>query len=91
MDEAYTAKLKEISEQTGLILKRLEDIRDTLSKANESVGYLTRFIAMREEIRSIGWSCICAKYHPDVNICDPAAYELFQLYKFAYDNIERNV
>ncbi len=91
MDELYVAKLKEINEQTGGILKRLEDIRDTLAKANESIGYLSRFNAMKEEISNIGWSGICAKYHPDVNISDPAAYELFLLYKFTYDNMNRSV
>lgn len=89
MDESYYEKLKEIKEQTGYILKRLEDIRATLSRANESIGYLGRFSAMKEEIRNIGWSGVCAKYHPDVNIGDPAAYELFQLYRFAYDNMDR--
>lgn len=91
MYESYVAKLKQINEQTGDILRRLGDIRDTLAKANENIGYLSRFNAMREEINKIGWSGICAKYHPDVNMGDPAAYELFQLYKFTYDNMERSV
>jgi hypothetical protein len=91
MDDAYDSKIREINEKTGYILKRLEDIRDTLSKANERIGYLSRFSAMQEEIRDVGWSGICAKYHPDVNMGDPAAYELFQLYRFAYDNMDKSV
>jgi hypothetical protein len=89
MDETFETKLSELSEQTAFILKRLEDIRDTLKKANESVGYLARFGAMKAEIKQAGWAGICAKYHPEVNIGDPAAYELFVLYKFVHDNMDR--
>lgn len=91
MDEIFDSKLKEINEQTGYILKRLEDIRDTLARANERTGYLKLFNAMKEEIKELGWSGICAKYHPDFNIGDPAAYELFALYKFTYDNMDRSI
>jgi hypothetical protein len=89
MDETYDSKLRQLTEQTAYILKRLEDIRDTLKSANERFGYLARFSAMKTEIKQIGWSGICAKYHPEVNIGDPAAYELFLLYKFVYDNMDR--
>jgi hypothetical protein len=91
MDENLELGLRSISQQTGYILKRLEGIRDTLAKANESTGYLARFNAIKEEIKAIGWSGVCAKYHPDDNTDDPAAYELFALYRFAYDSMDRSV
>jgi hypothetical protein len=37
----------------------------------------------------VGWSGICAKYHPDINIHDPAAVPLFDLYKFVKDTMDK--
>lgn len=76
-------------QQTQNVIKRLEGIRDKLAAANEKLGYMARFYAMRQEILDIGWTGVCAKYHPDINISDPAAHEVFQMYKFVYDNIDR--
>lgn len=75
--------------QLSLILSELEKTRDLLIGVNTQNGNLARYSAMKKEIQELGWSGICAKYHPDVNINDPAAHELFQLYKFVYSTINR--
>jgi hypothetical protein len=77
------------SEQAESILTNLEDIRDKLTLANARLGYLERYNAMKREITEEGWSAVCAKYHPDINIDDPAAHELFQFYKFVYETMSR--
>ena len=71
-------------------LKNLEDIRDRLIEVNKLTGSLARYEAMKEEIRKTGWSGICAKYHPDINVGEPAAHELFAMYRFVYDTMERD-
>lgn len=76
-------------QQTENVIKRLEDIRDKLAVANERLGYMARFNAIKQEIRELGWTGVCTKYHPDINIGDPAAHEVFQLYKFVYANMDR--
>lgn len=70
-------------------LNTLEDVRKKLTRVNEQLGYLAQFKAMQIEIEELGWDGICARYHPDINVDDPAAYELFQYYKFVYDNMSR--
>lgn len=70
-------------------LNSLEDIRVKLARVNEQLGYMARFNAMKREIEELGWDGICSRYHPDINIEDPAAYELFQFYRFVYDNMNR--
>jgi hypothetical protein len=70
-------------------LKSLEDVREKLTRVNEQMGYMTRYNAMRREIEELGWDGICSLYHPDINMDDPAAYELFQYYKFVYENMSR--
>lgn len=71
------------------ILSELEKTRDLLKRVNTRNGNLERYSAIKKEIQELGWSGICAKYHPDVNIDDPAALELFQLYKFVYSTMEQ--
>jgi hypothetical protein len=44
---------------------------------------------MRKEIESIGWGGILQKYHPDINIDDPAAFPLFELYKFVCSTMHK--
>ena len=82
---------QEMPEQERLqgALKTLEDVRNKLTRVNEQMGYLARFNAMKREIQELGWDGICARYHPDINVDDPAAFELFQFYKFVYDNMDR--
>jgi hypothetical protein len=70
-------------------LKSLEDVREKLIRVNDQLGYMARFNAMKREIEELGWDGICSRYHPDINVDDPGAYELFQYYKFVYDNMDR--
>ena len=81
---------QQLSKQQQLesILYDLEKIRMMLTEVNEQLGYLKRFRAIREEIISLGWSGICAKYHPDINVDDPAAVELFALYRYVYNTMQ---
>jgi len=76
-------------DQLQSILNDLEHIRDMLTEVNAQLGYLSRYRAIREEIKEEGWGGICAKYHPDINVKDPAAIELFELYKYVYDTMQR--
>ena len=69
------------------MLKNLNLIRDKLIEINEKNGSIANFIAMRKEIESLGWGGILQKYHPDINIDDPAALPLFELYKFVYSTM----
>lgn len=76
-------------EQFESILIDLEHIRDMLTEVNVQLGFLQRYRDMREEITQIGWGGILNKYHPDINVDDPAAAELFALYRFVYDEMQR--
>lgn len=69
------------------VLKRLTEIEDQLIKVNRMTGALDRANAMRNEIMSKGWNYIVEKYHPDVNTTDPAANELYAMYKFVYETM----
>ena len=71
------------------ILKSLEDVRDNLIEVNRRNGNTARYHAMKKEIQKIGWDGILSKYHPDVNINDPAADALFLLYRFVYSTMDR--
>jgi DnaJ-class molecular chaperone len=46
---------------------------------------------MREEILKVGWKGIMEKYHPDVNTQDPAANELFKMYKYVYEDMKKKL
>lgn len=72
------------------ILKNLSHIRDKLIEINERSGSIANYVAMRKEIQQIGWGGILQKYHPDINMDDPAAFPLFELYKFVYSTIEKS-
>jgi len=76
-------------EQLKSILHDLEHIRNMLTEVNAQFGYLSRFRAIRQEIQDTGWGGICAKYHPDINVDEPAAMELFELYRYVYDTMQR--
>ncbi len=70
-------------------LTKLMEIRDKLEEINRITGAMARFEAMKKEILEIGWNGILSKYHPDVNIDDPAAFALFEMYRFAYEAIQQ--
>ncbi len=69
------------------ILKNLNRIRDKLLEINERSGSIANYVAMRKEIAQLGWGGILQKYHPDINVDDPAAFPLFELYKFVYSTM----
>jgi len=71
------------------ILESLARMRDKLIEINEKSGHIANYVAMRREITELGWSGILAKYHPDINVDDPAAWPLFELYRFIRDSLSR--
>jgi len=71
------------------ILRNFNSIREKLLEINAKSGNTASFRAMRDEINSIGWSGIVRKYHPDVNVDDPAAMPLFELYRFVYGTMRK--
>jgi len=73
------------------ILKNLSRIRDKLIEINECNGSIANYVAMRKEVAQLGWGGILQKYHPDINVDDPAAFPLFELYKFVYSTMEKSV
>ena len=85
MSEEEQAKLQQLES----IIIDLEHIRDMLTEVNEQLGCLQRYRAMRDEITEIGWGGILNKYHPDINVDDPAAPELFALYRFVYEEMQK--
>ncbi len=82
-------RISTIQEGVNATLANLEMLRDKLEESNRVSGALTRFEAMKKEIQEIGWNGILAKYHPDINIDDPAAFPLFEMYRFAYNALEQ--
>ncbi len=79
------------SEPIAEIMERLCDIRDELKRVSRTLGYAVRMETMRREILQYGWGGILAKYHPDVNVDDPAAYPLFELYRLVYGSMGGNI
>ncbi len=82
-------KEKQDAELLKKLLDNLDEIREKLVYANNINGNLAKYKSIKKEIQEIGWDGICMKYHPDINIGDPAAYELFRFYKFVYDTMDR--
>ncbi len=85
MSEEEQAKLQQLES----IIIDLEHIRDMLTEVNEQLGCLQRYRAMRDEITELGWGGILNMYHPDINVDDPAAPELFALYRFVYEEMQK--
>jgi hypothetical protein len=70
------------------ILETLSRMRDKLIEINETSGHIANYVTMRREIEALGWGGILAKYHPDINVDDPAALPLFELYRFVYNSMK---
>ncbi len=83
MNNEFQKQNKELSGA----LQNLQEARDRLVRINTQNGSLGRYNAMKQEILELGWDTICAKYHPDINMDDPAAFELFSFYQFVYQTI----
>lgn len=64
------------------VLKNLGSIRDNLMKLSAKNQGAAGYFAMRREIETLGWGGILQKYHPDINVENPAAMALFELYRF---------
>lgn len=78
-------------EYLDIILNKLSMVKQELVSINEKSGALQRVQQMRDEILSMGWQGIVDKYHPDVNIDDPASKELFRMYKFVYEDMKKRL
>ena len=90
MDSTGSGKEQE-KKRLEEVIKNLEEIRNKLEKINQLKNNLNRVYAMQKEIESDGWSRVCQKYHPDMNIDDPAAFEVFELYRFVYSLMNKKM
>jgi len=79
------------NEELNYMLEKLTKLKDELVKLNEKTGASERARMMREDILKFGWNGVLQKYHPDVNADDPAANELFKMYKFVYEDMKKRV
>lgn len=66
-------------------------IRDKIVTINEQNGTIERVQKMQKEILMIGWDGIQKKYHPDANLEEKAAPELFKMYKYIYENMKQKL
>jgi len=71
------------------VLKNISSIRDNLVRHNAKNGGTAGYFAMRREIETIGWGGILQKYHPDINVQNPAAMALFELYRFVWKTMRK--
>lgn len=70
------------------ILRALANVNGMLRRYNEENGNISRYNSMRKEIETLGWDGILRQYHPDINVQDPAAVELFDLYRYVYQTMQ---
>lgn len=77
--------------QLDVMHKELLRLKEELISINKKTGALERVLKMREEILNIGWQYIVNNYHPDVNTSDPAANELFKMYRFVYNDMRNKL
>jgi hypothetical protein len=52
---------------------------------------ITKLNEIQAEILLIGWNGVIEKYHPDFNIDDQDANNVFKLYKHVYENMKQRV
>lgn len=71
------------------ILRNFNRIREKLLEIKAKSGDMPSFRAMQDEIISVGWGGIIQKYHPDINVDEPAAMALFELYRFVYNTMKK--
>jgi|LSQX01.3.fsa_nt_gb hypothetical protein len=74
-----------------VMLKELMKLKKELTSINKRTGALEKVLKMREEILKLGWKQIVENYHPDINTSDPAANELFKMYRFVYDDMQKKL
>lgn len=78
-------------EGLDMILEKLLELKAQLTVLNEKTGAYKRMYAMKDEINEIGWQGVVEKYHPDVNLEDPAAHPLFEMYRYVYNDMVKNM
>ncbi|MEN8906621.1 MAG: hypothetical protein ABF289_11740 [Clostridiales bacterium] len=57
-------------------------------KRQQIIGKLNE---IQSEILLIGWNGVIEKYHPDFNLDDTEANNVFKLYKHVYENMKQRV
>lgn len=62
-------------------MNNIEKKKKILSKLNE----------IQTEILTLGWNGIIKKYHPEYNMDNPEAENIFKLYKQVYENMKKRV
>lgn len=72
------------------ILRQLEELQIKLNKIKDISGAGDRIEKMKSEIHSYGWNGIIKKYHPDINLDEPEAMDLFLMYKAVYTQMIEN-
>ena len=68
---------------------QLQEALAKITKVNDILGYAERSNSIRKLIKEHGWDVICKTFHPDNNINDPAAYEMFELCKYLHEDMKR--
>lgn len=71
-------------------LEKLKDIHTALARVNECSGALARYISIRNEIIEMGWPAVQQKYHPDFNVDDPAALEMYRFVRFVHESMDKD-
>lgn len=87
-DEVNNA-IDDVNSNLTKSLKELEEISRKLRIAMLLTKTNVRIKKMKEEILLLGWDKIVEKYHPDVNIHDKAANQLFEMYKYVNENLDK--
>jgi hypothetical protein len=75
------------NEDLEKILEKLNILQSKLSEIKNYTETGNKIETMKSEIINIGWEGILDKYHPDVNIDDPAAMDIFLMYKSLYSHM----
>ena len=89
MGEKIEKELDILVESLDIVLERLDIIKNIIKKVNDSLGFTERCENIRKSIKDNGWDFIRKECHPDNNIDDLASYQLFQLYKYIYDDMRK--
>lgn len=62
-----------------------------MKQKNDRKKIIDKLNDIQQEILTIGWNGIIEKYHPDVNLDDPEAVNVFKLYKHVYENMKQRL
>lgn len=78
---------EEFNKNLQIVNEKLLQINKSLKKTCDITGATQRAESIREEIRTKGWLTILKLYSSNINKHDPAAKELFEFYKYIYDDM----